>query len=157
MVLGLALALASCNRASTPAPATESIIDRAAITRSIDSLQTALVSAVTARDSVRILESYADDAKMFTPGIPRADGREAIRKVWTQFLAIPDVTLGIQSSEVIPSEKGDLVINMGTYRTTMKGKDGKEVEDLGKYVTVFKRVNGQWKTYVDIYNSDKSP
>ena len=54
----------------------------------------------------------------------------------------------------IVSEAGDMVVELGTY--VFKGADpkGKPMSDIGKYVTVYKRVNGEWKIIVDTYNSD---
>src|SRR5439155_21680757 len=104
-------------------------------TAAIDSLEIAFGAAVAARDSNAIAGFYAVDGRLLPPGLPRADSLQAIRRVWSQFLATPELTLNLQSNEVIPSEKGDLAIALGTYRTTARvGK--KETQEIGKYVTI---------------------
>jgi ketosteroid isomerase-like protein len=37
----------------------------------------------------------------------------------------------------------------------MDGPKGKRIEDSGKFVVAWKKVNGEWKVAYDIYNSDK--
>ena len=62
--------------------------------------------------------------------------------------------LNLQSNEVIPSEKGDLAIALGTYRTTYRA-GVKEIQDIGKYVTIFHHGDSGWKIIVDTFNSDQ--
>ena len=48
---------------------------------------------------------------------------------------------------------GDLAYDVGTYTLSFDGPDGK-VTDTGKYVTVWTKVDGEWKVAADIGNSD---
>jgi hypothetical protein len=50
---------------------------------------------------------------------------------------------------------GDLAYNEGTYQV----RDVRRGENLdgGKYITIFKRVNGTWKIYRSIFNSNTIP
>src|SRR5439155_25071559 len=119
----------------------------------IDSREGAFAAAVVARDSNAILGFYASDARLLPPGMPRADSLAGVRRIWSQMLAIPELSLSLQSSEVISSEGGDLAIDLGTYRTTAQGPAGKAIVDIGKYVTIFRRIGGGREVIVDTVNS----
>ena len=49
---------------------------------------------------------------------------------------------------------GDLAIEYGSWKTTSLGQDGTE-EDYGKYVTIYRKVNGTWKISGDIGQTTK--
>ena len=60
---------------------------------------------------------------------------------------IAKVKIGVTSAET----KGEMGYAIGTYEIT--GPDGKHV-DHGKWMNVSKKVNGSWKIYCDIWNSN---
>ena len=50
---------------------------------------------------------------------------------------------------------GDLAVETGRYEMTFTPKQGKAINDKGKYVTVWQRQpDGSWKVLRDISNSD---
>ncbi|KAJ8030065.1 hypothetical protein HOLleu_29640 [Holothuria leucospilota] len=55
--------------------------------------------------------------------------------------------------DVIGEAGGDVIYSRGEY--TFYTADGKE-GDIGKYVYLWKRVDGQLYLYTDIFSSDKS-
>lgn len=97
---------------------------------------------------------YADDAQFFVPNAPVANGKEAIRKMWTGMIAIPGYALSWQPQVAFVAKSGDLGYTTGTYSFTLSGADGKPVTDKGKYVVVWKKIGGKWKNTADIFNSD---
>lgn len=134
---------------------TKPAVDTSAITAQIDSLNQVFLTAVTAKDSVALANMYADDARLLPSGMARVDGRDGIRSMWGGFLQTPGLDFQFQSTEKIVSEAGDLVVDIGTFHMKWTGAKGKPAEDVGKFVTVFKKVNGEWKIVVDTFNSDK--
>ena len=145
----LAVLIGACtSQPKTPA------VDTAAISAALDSLNTAFVAAVAARDTSAVASFYASDAQLLPPGMPRVDGQDAIRTSWAGFLRTPGLEFHITSVNPIITEAGDMVIDVGSY--TMKSTDakGKPMEDVGKYVTVLKKADGGWKIAVDTFNSD---
>ena len=130
-------------------------VDTAATAAAIDSLNKAFVAAVAARDTVAVVNFYASDAQVLPAGMPRADGHEAIRALWVGFLQMPGLEFNITSSHPIISQAGDMVIDVGSYAMKFTDSKGKPMEDVGKYVTVLKKVDGEWKIVVDTFNSDK--
>jgi ketosteroid isomerase-like protein len=62
--------------------------------------------------------------------------------------------LSTTSTAKMIAEAGDMAVDVGTY--TFNGTDpkGKPMTDNGKYTTVFKKVNGEWKIAVDMFSSN---
>ena len=147
----LLAAMSGC--AGNNPPATPAV-DQTAIGAKIDSVNTAYIGAVTARDTALLVSLYADDAHMMPANMARADGHDAIRKGWVEVLSMPGLDLKFVSNSKTVSEAGDMVVDLGTYTFTANGPKGKPMTDKGKYVTVFKKVNGEWKIFVDTFNSD---
>ena len=139
-----------CAAGQQSAPA----VDQAAITAQVDSLNTVYNSAVAAKDTAAIVSMYADEGMVMPANQARAVGRDGIRQAWAGFLALPGLELKPTSQTKMISEAGDMVVDIGSFTFTMTGPDGKPINDVGKYVTIFKKVNGEWKIVVDMFNSD---
>ena len=91
---------------------------------------------------------YTEDAKILPPNMDMLEGRDTIQKFWQGALE-----MGIKSyqPEIIEVEySGNLGFFLGKY--TLYG-DGNKIINKGKFVTVFKNVDGEWKVYRDIFNS----
>ena len=97
---------------------------------------------------------YSDDASVLPPNEPIANTKEAIRATWAALLA-PGTAISWEPSKVEVAKSGDLAYLIGTYKLSMKGPDGKAMDDHGKMVEVWKKQpNKQWKCVADIFNSD---
>ena len=108
--------------------------------------------AVTANDLDAILGFYAETALEMPANIPIAVGHQAIR-VWYESWLTTEV-VNIWTTEVIEvAASGDLAYERGTYDFSMDTPDG-PIEDVGKYVLIWKKIGGQWKAIIDISNSD---
>jgi len=118
------------------------VVDTAMISAATDSLNKAFVAAVDARDTTLIVSFYAEDAHFLPPNAPRREGRDSIRTAWVEFLVMPDSKLAFTSSQKLISEAGDMVVDVGAYDFTGKDPKGKPIHDVGKYVTVLRKVNG---------------
>lgn len=106
---------------------------------------------IVAADYDKITAAYTKDGKIFPNNKEIIEGHELIRKYWV----LPE---GYQtlSHKVTPSEIkiiGDEAYDYGHYKGSSKGPDGREVSWKGKYVIVWKKVDGDWKMYLDIWNS----
>ena len=151
LILGVAaVLLGSC--ASAPQKPT---VDVAAVKAAVADINQKYMAAVAARDTDAVAGLYSDDARTLAPNAPRADGRAAIRALWVEFLSTPGLNLTFSSSDVTVSESGDLAIDVGSYQMTMTTPKGLPIHDVGKYVTVFKKVGDEWKISVDTFNSDQ--
>lgn len=110
---------------------------------------------IRAKDASGIAQLYADDAIVLPQGLPAFGGRDAIVKWWTTDMATPGYNLKSRTDQLIVAESGDVAVERGIYRyraTLPKGP----VERRGKYITVWRKVGGEWKVAFDIYNLDHS-
>ena len=82
------------------------------------------------------------------PNSEPVKGRPAIEKLFQMMMAagINGVSLTAQEVEA----HGNIATEVGAY--SVKDSTGKEL-DRGKYMVVWKRIEGQWKLHRDIWNS----
>ena len=133
--------------------------------RVIRDLDKKWVQAVAAKDTTAIANTYAEDANFLAPGAPRASGRAAVRQAWVGLLKSPNLVLTFEPTKITIASSADIAYETGSYRLgydlpkpkRVKGRVAKarRVEDTGKYVVAWKKVNGEWKVQYDIFNSDK--
>ena len=127
---------------------------RAADESAIRALDAQWSQTATANDVDGTVSYYSEDAVLLPPNMPAANGKQAIRAVWTGLLG-PGVALSWDVSKVEVARSGDLAYLTGVYQLTMKDAQGKPVSDKGKLLEVWKKqADGKWKTVVDTYNSD---
>lgn len=105
---------------------------------------------VVAGDAAQITAAYTADGKLFPNNRDILEGSDAIQQYWT-----PGKGYRISYHKIIPSEitiSGDQAYDYGYYEGTTQRDDGSESSWKGKYVIVWKKVDGDWKIYLDIWN-----
>jgi uncharacterized protein (TIGR02246 family) len=122
------------------------------IRTAVDRANQAWLAAYAAHDSGKIAMLYAPDASVFPPGMERANGRDAIRKVWQGFMDAGVANVTLHTIDVTAS--GGLAAETGEFALDAPGKDGKLGHVTGKYVVVWKRGKGGWQLYRDIWNEN---
>ncbi len=110
--------------------------------------------AAVAKNAEQFASFYADDASLFQPNTKIATGKAAIRAAAVDLFKTPGFSLSFKTATVTVSKSGDIAYTTGAYSMTTNDPSGKPVKDTGKYVTVYKKVGGQWKAVADIFNSD---
>jgi uncharacterized protein (TIGR02246 family) len=110
-------------------------------------------AAVAAKDMNAIMDVYAPDAVQMVTNAPSAAGHAAIRSWFESWLMEPGVSNAFSGEKVEVASSGDMAYERGTYRFTMDTAQG-PVEDVGKYLTLWKKVDGRWVAAIDIANSD---
>ncbi len=108
-------------------------------------------AAWNAGDGAGIAALYTDDAMLLPPGGEPIEGREAIQAFW-QTAVESGTQAALKTSEL--EIHGDLATEVGSYVDT--GADGAHV-DHGKYMVMWKKVDGNWKLHRDIWNSSMTP
>lgn len=91
---------------------------------------------------------YGEDAKILPPNMDMLEGRDSIRAFWQRASE-----MGIKSyqPEILEVEySGNLGFFVGKY--TLYGNENKII-NKGKFITVFKNIDGEWRVYRDIFNS----
>jgi ketosteroid isomerase-like protein len=145
----LPLLFASCGEpAATVAPAF-----------SLDSVKAAIAASnkvygesFAKNDSVAFVGCYTSDGILMAPGMPALSTSDGIKAFFTGGYA-----MGIRGIDLVTSEvngNSEMVHETGTYN--VKDGSGNSLEK-GKFIVIWKNVDGVWKMHRDIYNSDAPP
>ncbi len=106
-------------------------------------------------DAKAIAAAYTDDGKIFPNNREIMEGSESLEKYWT-----PHPDYQTTYHKITPVEikiLGDEAYDYGYYEGKTLAKKTNETSSWrGKYVIVWKKVDGDWKIYLDIWNSIKS-
>ncbi len=105
-------------------------------------------------DYETIANSYTSDAKIFPNNADIISGRQAIKERWMQGASAKTLHHEIQPEEI--KFFGDYAHDYGYYEGKTERKDGSIVDWKGKYVVIWKKEDGNWKMYLDIWNRIKS-
>ena len=146
------LAILSClATACATSPATT---DSAGARAAIEATNAKFFDAFKRGDKAALLANYADDAIVMMPNEEAWRGRDGMDKGFSAFLGQMAMKDGATKTEDV-MVAGDMAIETGTFAWTLQIKAGGEVQDKGKYLTVWKRQpDGSWKILRDINNSD---
>ena len=128
------------------APATDADAIRATSARWLD--------VVATGDADRVAAFYTEDGAFLPPNAPLARGREAVKGVWAFLLSAPNLSLRWTPSSVEVAAAGDMAYEIGTYQLAMDAPAGR-VDDDGKYVVVWRKMDGGWEVAADIFNSSR--
>ena len=93
---------------------------------------------------------YTENGQLMPNNSDFVTGREAIRKFWQVSIDRGVRAMKLETVEV--DGHGNTAIEVGRY--TILG-EGERVLDNGKYIVIWKQVDGQWKLHRDIFNSSK--
>ena len=110
-------------------------------------------AAFTARDAAGVSALYTPNATAFPPGQDMVTGRDNIRKLWGGMIdgGIKFVSLTTVSVESF----GRAAREIGRFAIDVPDSAGKMTRLEGKYLVVWKRVNGTWLLDCDIWNLNK--
>jgi len=135
-------------------------MDQVTATRHADrirELNESWLAAARRRDLDGMMAIYAPDAQELMPAQPAVVGREAIRELYRQLItSSPRFGHAVSMDEVTIAESGDLAVIRGSYRFTYDENTPERV-DIGKLVSVWVYLLGDWKLQLIIANSDIPP
>ena len=148
MFLLACVILTGCNR--SPA------INIRAEARAINAIEEQWTAAIIAKDIDKILSIFVPEAVVMNANTPACIGAQPIRESLESWFA--DATIlhdtfksAIDTIEV--SASGDLAYVRGNSRLSISTPGG-IVEETDKWITLYRKINGEWKAIVDIWNSD---
>lgn len=105
-----------------------------------------------ASDYEMIADSYTDNAKIFPNNTKILEGEDII-KYWRLPEGFSTSYHKITQTEITVIE--DTAYDYGYYEGKTKNTKGEERSWKGKYVIVWKKKEGNWKMYLDIWNNVK--
>lgn len=151
-LMGLIISAAACAPAADEEPAGDQAAadaDMPSAEAGIAEASAAFAAAWDAGDAAAMAALYTDDAMVLPPGGEALEGREAITAFWQDFIeSLAGSQVALETTEVRSGDGG--AIEVGSWAIT--GADGEHV-DHGKYVVVWKYVDGAWRLHRDIFNS----
>ena len=120
-----------------------------AVKDTIESANKRFVAAILSNDSITAADNYTSDAKILAPNMPAISGRDAIVGFAGGFSQSGVKSFSLNLVDAWGND--EIVTEEGTY--TMADANGKTM-DKGKYMVLWKKENGKWKIFRDIFNSD---
>ena len=157
LLTAIALLISSCNTAKEPANGASSeaaasnapAADEAAIRSQV----ARWLELIKAKDAAAIAQLYVEDGAVMPPNGPIGKGHADIEKTWAGMMGTPGFELNFAPEQIVLSGSADMALDRGTYPLKV-APEGKAMSDTGKYVVVWRKVNGEWKAAADIFNSD---
>jgi uncharacterized protein (TIGR02246 family) len=107
-------------------------------------------AAYNAGDGAAIAALYSNDAVLHPPNSAPVTGAEAIEAFWTQG-ASQGASTELTTKELY--SMGDMAVEVGMYSGT--NADGSH-DDHGHFTVIYKKVDGKWMMFRDMWNSDMS-
>jgi len=101
-------------------------------------------------DTAGLATLYTENGQLMPTNSDFVTGREAIREFWQVSIDRGVRAMKLETVEV--DGHGHTAIEVGRY--TVLG-EGERILDNGKYIVIWKQVDGQWKLHRDIFNSSK--
>jgi ketosteroid isomerase-like protein len=117
-----------------------------------DSVTASLETAFSRGDVPACAAVYSEDAEIIPEDGPVVRGKKAIQAFFKDQVT-RDISFDTDSTKSIAV--GDLAYEQGTYRVRDVNR-GVDVE-YGEYLNVWRREQGQWKTFRSMYNVTMAP
>ena len=104
-------------------------------------------------DAAALAALFTEEAKRLPPNNPMMVGRESIQAIYEASFngGVSDLQLTVIDFNV----GGNMAHEVGKYTVTIRSEEGEAISESGKYVRIWKRVNGSWKVDVLIFNSSE--
>jgi ketosteroid isomerase-like protein len=146
-VPAVAIILAACGSGGTPA------VDVQAETQALRQASDQLTAAEVAHDAAGAVEFYAADVVIQPANAPAAAGKASVAKEYEEFFATPGLgPISSTRTGIAVAQSGDMGWEHGINRITVNGK-----EASGKYLAVWKKVDGAWKVAALSMSDDAPP
>jgi uncharacterized protein (TIGR02246 family) len=116
----------------------------------IEAVNMEFSAAFNRGDAAGVAELYTEDGSLLPPGENIVSGRSNIEAYWKAGVDAGLSNLQLTASEV--EAHGPLAYEVGEFSFEMPGSDGGRTTAKGKYLVVWKNVDGTWKLHRDMWN-----
>lgn len=120
---------------------------RVDVTAEVDSVRArseAVTAAEAALDREKAMSFWAEDAIYQPVSAPQAQGRDTISQLYKRYLETSGIkVVSSKASQIVVAQSGDLAYEIGVNRYTYGTPKG-DVLDVGKYLLVWKKIDGKW-------------
>jgi ketosteroid isomerase-like protein len=147
----LIVSISSCNSDSGKTGAASSF-NLDSVKAAINASNTSYGACFASGDSTKFASHYTSDACINPPNMPRMCGAGPIMAFFNGGVKMGIKNIKLNTEEVLGSDT--YVSEIGTY-DLLGDKDASL--DKGKFIVVWKQVDGKWKMHRDVWNSDNPP
>ena len=149
-LFSLALGFQSCEEKPKEEQPTVANFNLTTAKAEIEEANRNFMALIAAGDSIGLANSYTVDAKFMSAGAPSVVGRANIQTAMSNIIQSGITKADIRLQNVYGTE--DLIAEEGEL-TLFVGDDAVAVE---KYIVLWKKEDGRWKLFRDIFNSNSS-
>lgn len=146
----LMVLMAGCSRSAPQ-------VDTDALRTSLRDADAAWARAAGDKDVDAFTSFVAEGGSILPPNVAILSDKNAIKSWMAELMAAPGYALDWQVTAADVAKSGELGYTVGTFELSVNDANGKPVPDMGKYVTVWRMQDGEWKVVADIFNSDLPP
>jgi hypothetical protein len=143
-----ALATIGCHGRGDAPAASAPAFDLAAARKTIEEKNSRFTRAHVTGDSVGMVDIFADDARVLAPNADPVIGRAAIDGLNSEYRKLGITEFREETTTLYGN--AEMLIDEGTY-VMVYGKPA--IVDKGKYLNVWRMVNGEWKLYSNMWNA----
>jgi ketosteroid isomerase-like protein len=140
-----------CSNANTTKDSTP-VFDVNAMKPVIEQKDKDWATAITISDSSKMVNHYTKDGKIFPPNSEPIVGRRAISDFVSAVMKYGIKEYKDETTALYGNE--DNLVEEGTY--TMGDGNGNTI-DKGKYIAIWRKEDGDWKIFSNMYNSNLAP
>lgn len=129
--------------------------DKAADEAALRAIYQQMPGQVMSGDTAAFGALFGNDGIELMPGAPPAQGSQAVNKELVSALGMmKNLNMSMGDIVVTVADAGDLAVVRAPYHMTYTDPKGKKAEDHGSSMTVFHKVDGQWKILYDLNVSE---
>jgi uncharacterized protein (TIGR02246 family) len=107
-----------------------------------------LMEAFNSGDAAGVAALYTAEGKLLPANSDFVTGPQAIREFWQGAMEMGIKSVQLETIEV--EGMGKMAYEVGKYQLFA---DGNQMLDQGKYIVIWKQVEGEWKLHRDIWNT----
>ena len=131
-------------------------VDPAQVRAAVDQGNAKFEEAVQNQDAAALAALYTSDATLLPPGGGIVRGRAGAEELWGSVLSGMELK-AVDLSTVELEISGDTAFEIGEATLNLEPEGGEPMTQFAKYVVVWKKEDGTWKLYWDIWNNKPVP
>ena len=144
----LTISTQSCNEKPKEKEATTNEFSLTTAKAEIEEANRNYMELFAKKNSVGLANTYTVDAKLMKAGAPSVVGKANIQKAWNDIINSGLTRIDLKTENVFGTE--DLIAEEGIVTLFVKN----DTVGVEKYIVLWKKEDGKWKLFRDIFNSN---
>lgn len=128
------------------------------VKKEIEEINNKMEKAIIDNDHDYLLSLYTEDAISLPSYKPMLKGRDAIKRDMSDSQKDEWKINSISFNTTELWQENDKLYEIGTYNVSLSSpKMDNPMLDNGKYFTIWEKEGGEWKVFLETWNTDKDP